>query len=100
MLEQSDGFSGSSPSQSSEHADPIAAIAAELSACPINEHALHQHVWSFVGEERNRGTNPGKVVIALTELVEEALIAPASLRQDIMRSMTLWCVEAYFGRLA
>jgi len=99
MLDQSDGWSMSTATEPDDQVDLVAAIAAELSACPINEAALHQCVWSFVGAERNRGTNPGKVIIALTDLVEDALIVPAALRQGIMRTIILWCVEAYFGHL-
>lgn len=99
MFEQSDGWSSATAPESNEQVDLVAAIAAELSACPINEAALHQHVWSFVGAERNRGTNPGKVIIALTDLVEDALIVPAALRQGLLRKIILWCVEAYFGHL-
>lgn len=99
MLEQSDGWSSSNSTDSNEKVDLVAAIADELSSCPIDDSALRQYVWIYVGAERNRGTNPGKVIITLTELVEKALISPAGMRQALMRSIILWCVEAYFGHL-
>jgi hypothetical protein len=80
-------------------ADLRAAIAAALDETPIDDNALRQAVWTFVGTERHAGTSPGHVVIALTELMTAAQITSMADRQAATRRVILWCVEAYFGHL-
>ena len=79
--------------------DLRAVISAALVATPVDERSLWRGVWTFVGEERNAGTSPGHVIIALTALVDAANISPAPSRQALMRRVILWSVEAYFGHL-
>ena len=74
-------------------------IANALAATPIDELSLRRGVWTYVGAERHAGTSPGHVIMALTDLIEVATIAPPANRQALMRSVILWCVEAYFGHL-
>ena len=74
-------------------------IATALSATPIDELSLRRGVWTYVGAERHAGASPGRVIMALTDLIEAATIAPPADRQAVMRSVILWCVEAYFGHL-
>jgi hypothetical protein len=74
-------------------------IATALAATPVDERSLRRGVWTFVGSERDLGTSPGHVIVALTELVEASSIAPSPMRQSVMRQVILWCVEAYFGHL-
>ena len=74
-------------------------IAAALAATPVDEESLRRGVWTYVGAERHAGAPAGRVIVTLTELVEEARLEPASVRQPIMRRVILWCVEAYFGHL-
>ncbi len=68
-------------------------ISAALTANPVDECALRRGVWTYVGAERHAGTSPGRVIMALTELVEAPRISPASVRQSLMRRVILWCVE-------
>jgi len=74
-------------------------IANALAATPIDELSLRRGVWTYVGAERHAGASPGRVIMALTDLIEATTIAPPSDRQAITRSVILWCVEAYFGHL-
>ena len=74
-------------------------IAAALAATPVDEESLRQAVWTYVGAERDVGARPGSVIVTLTELVEAAPMAPRTVRDELMRRVILWCVEAYFGRL-
>ena len=74
-------------------------IVTALAAVPVDEDALRHRVWTLVGNERNAGASPGQVIIALTDLVSEARLAPASVHQTRLRQVILWCVEAYFGHL-
>ena len=74
-------------------------IAAALATTPVDEDALRRGVWTYVGAERHAGESPGRVIMALTELLEKARLEPASARQPLMRLVILWCVEAYFGHL-
>ncbi len=74
-------------------------ISSALSATPVNETILRRGVWTYVGAERHAGTSPGRVIMALTELVEASRIEPMAVRQALMRRVILWCVEAYFGHL-
>jgi hypothetical protein len=75
------------------------AIAESLAVMPIADEGLRRGVWTFVAAERNAGTSPGHVIMALTELVEAAKVRPATARPPLMRRVILWCVEAYFGHL-
>ncbi len=74
-------------------------ISTALAATPIDEAALRRGVWTLVGMERDAGASPGYIIIALTELVEMAPLTPASVKQEQLRQVILWCVEAYFGHL-
>lgn len=74
-------------------------IAAALATMPVDQESLRRGVWTYVGAERHAGASPGRVIVTLTELVEEAMLEPESLREPIMRRVILWCVEAYFGHL-
>jgi hypothetical protein len=79
--------------------DLRAVISAALKKYRVDEEVLRRGVWTFVGAERHAGTSPGHVIMALTELVEAANIAPIAAHQARMRQVILWCVEAYFGHL-
>ena len=74
-------------------------IAAALATDPVDEHALHRAVWSYVVGARQGGTSPGYVVMTLGRLVESARITSGSARQAVTSLVTRWCVEAYLGRL-
>jgi hypothetical protein len=74
-------------------------IAEALDVTPVAEDALRRSVWTFVGAERNAGTSPGHLIMALTNLVEASDVSPIAARQVLMRRVILWCVEAYFGHL-
>jgi hypothetical protein len=74
-------------------------IATSLATTPVDDQALRRGVWTYVCAERDLGTRPGSVIITLTEMVESSTIAPRSVRDDVMRRVILWCVEAYFGHL-
>lgn len=92
-------FATRSPSDLADERDLRSVIVAALSARPVYEQALRRGVWTYVGAERDAGASPGQVIVALTQLVDEASIAPMPVRRALMRSVLLWCVEAYFGRL-
>ena len=74
-------------------------ISAALAARPIDESMLRRGVWTYVGEERHAGTSPGRVILALTELIERSKATSRMEQQAVMRRVILWCVEAYFGHL-
>ena len=74
-------------------------IATALAATPVDDQVLRRGVWTYVCAERDVGTRPGHVIIALTEMVESSTVAPRSMRDDLMRRVILWCVEAYFSHL-
>ena len=74
-------------------------IAAALAAASVDQEALRQAVWTYVGAEQDVGARPGTVIVTLTELVEASPVAPRSVRDDLTRRVILWCVEAYFGHL-
>lgn len=74
-------------------------IVAALARTPVDQESLRRGVWTYVGAERRAGSAAGRVIVTLTELVEEARLEPASVRQPMMRRVILWCVEAYFGHL-
>jgi len=79
--------------------DLRAAIDAALTTEPLDERLLRDAVFTFVGVERDAGVSPGPVILALTERVETAGVVPAGHEQTLVRSVILWCVEAYFGHL-
>jgi len=79
--------------------DLRAVISAALAATPVDEQSLRRGVWTYVSAERNAGTSPGHVIMALTDLVEYADLAQQQLRQELLRRVILWSVEAYFGHL-
>lgn len=74
------------------------AIGATLAATPIDEYALRRGVFTYVSAERGIGTLPGDVIACVTTIVE-ASSAPGGAREAVVRRMTRWCEEAYFGRL-
>src|SRR3954470_19777644 len=74
-------------------------ICEALAARPIDESMLRRGVWTYVGEERQAGTSPGRVILTLTELIERSKGTSKMEQQAIMRRVILWCVEAYFGHL-
>ena len=79
--------------------DLRAVIDQALAAAPVDEQALREGVWTYVRAERAVGVAPGVVILALTDMVEGARIAPTARRLACTRQVILWCVEAYFGRL-
>lgn len=79
--------------------DLRAVIAAALGAVPVDEQALRDSVWTYVRGERQVGVAPGTVILALTDMVQRAEIAPEAASLARTRDVILWCVEAYFGRL-
>jgi hypothetical protein len=90
------------PRSAADVADPQdlrAVITRALAANPVDEMSLRRGVWTYVGAERHAGTSPGHVIMALTDLIEAAPVMPPADRQALMRSVILWCVEAYFGHL-
>jgi hypothetical protein len=76
-----------------------AAISRVLDETPVDEQRLRDAVWNYVGAEREAGVSPGRVMIAVTGLVEAARNIPTSARQLLLRSVIHWTVEANFGRL-
>ena len=74
-------------------------IAAALATTPVDGESLRRGVYSYVGAERKLGTSAGRVIVALTDLVECSSIVPTSIQQAVTRRVILWCVDAYFGRL-
>ena len=79
--------------------DLRAVISAALATVPVDEESLRRGVWTYVRAERDVGTSPGFVIVALTELVDVSTIDQVSVRQFVTRQVILWCVEAYFGYL-
>lgn len=74
-------------------------IATALAGTPVDDQVLRRGVWTYVCSERDVGTRPGSVILALTDLVESSSVEPRSLRDDLTRRVILWCVEAYFSHL-
>jgi hypothetical protein len=74
-------------------------ICEALTARPVNESMLRRGVWTYVCEERQAGTSPGRVILTLTELIEKSKGTSKMEQQAVMRRVILWCVEAYFGHL-
>jgi hypothetical protein len=87
------------PAELSDVEDLRSAIANALAATPVYDQSLRRCVWTYVGAERDAGTPPGRVIVALTELVDAARIVPTSVALALTRRVILWCVEAYFGQL-
>ncbi len=82
------------------NADDYRAVIIEaLTAAPVDEQALRDGVWTYVRLEREVGVAPGLVILALTEMVEAAKLAPHEATLARTRQVILWCVEAYFGHL-
>lgn len=74
-------------------------IAAALAATPIDDESLRRAVWTYVRSQRDAGTSPSAVIVALTGLVDSSPVQPPLVRQSTTRHVILWCVEAYFGYL-
>lgn len=74
-------------------------ICAALAARPVDESMLRRGVWTYVREEHQAGTSPGRVILTLTELIENAKATSRMEQQAVIRRVILWCVEAYFGHL-
>jgi hypothetical protein len=79
--------------------DLRAVIQAALAATPIDETMLRRGVWTYVSVERHAGTAPGRVIMALNDMIDEAAISPLATRNALTRRVVLWGVEAYFGHL-
>ena len=90
------------PRTAEEIADVVdlrAVIHAALTGTPVDDTMLRRSVWTYVSVERHAGTSPGQVIVALTDLIDEAAPGALSARQALTRRVILWCVEAYFGHL-
>jgi hypothetical protein len=83
--------------QHNDARDLRAVIVEALAAAPIDEQTLRDGVWTYVRGEREVGVAPGVVILALTDMVERAKLAP-DVRTARTREVILWCVEAYFGQ--
>ncbi|HKW46188.1 MAG TPA: hypothetical protein VJN70_02030 [Gemmatimonadaceae bacterium] len=84
--------------EEAEAEDLQLAIGATLAATPIDDYALRRGVLTYVSSERGIGTLPGDLIACLTTIVETSS-APTQAREAVMRRVTLWCLEGYFGRL-
>lgn len=86
-----------------EDAEDLCGVIVEALAVPVaasgGERALRNAVWTYVRGERAIGVAPGVVILELTEMVQQAKIAPDAARLERTRAVILWCVEAYFGQL-
>lgn len=71
-------------------------IAETLAAGTIDDSVLQRVVWTYVGEERRAGTAVGRVILTLTELIEQSLAVPRAEQNALARRVILWCVEAYY----
>ena len=87
------------PEESADVFDLRAVIHAALAVTPIDDAMLRRGVWTYVSVERDAGTSPGHVIMALNDLIDDAALSPLSARQAVTRRVILWCVEAYFGHL-
>jgi hypothetical protein len=88
-----------SQAQLDDRQDLESVISQALAARPIKEAMLRRGVWTYVGEERDAGTSPGRVILTLTELIEKSKTTSKMEQQAVIRRVILWCVEAYFGHL-
>src|SRR3954463_2641741 len=79
--------------QAEDSQDLESVISQALSAGSANLPALRQGVWTYVGEERHRGTSPGRVIAALTGLIEAHAPSATAERAEVERQVILWCVE-------
>lgn len=79
--------------------DLLAAVDSALAAEPVDERLLREAVFTYVDAERDAGVPPGHVILALTERVRMAAMVPSADVPFHVRSVILWCVEAYFGHL-
>jgi hypothetical protein len=79
--------------------DLASVISEALASRPVDQSMLRRGVWTYVGEERQAGTSPGCVILALTQLVEKSKRTSTMEQHAVMRHVILWCVEAYFGHL-
>ena len=86
--------------QDEDTQDLASVISAALKASPIDIASLRRGVWTYVGEERQAGTSPGRVILALTELIDATTAGASAMeRGAVTKRVILWCVEAYFGQL-
>jgi hypothetical protein len=76
-----------------------AAIQEALDTPHRDERLLREAVWTFVGFERDAGVPPGRIIIAITGLVESARTVALADRAPLLRRVILWSVEAFFGHL-
>ena len=88
-----------SASQIADSVDLRSVIRDALAAAPVDEAMLRRGVWTYVGAERDAGTRPGHVIMALTNLMDDAPITAVVERQALTRRVILWGVEAYSGHL-
>ena len=88
-----------SVAQDSDECDLRTVIVDALAAASCDEQTLRDGVWTYVRGEREVGVAPGVVIVALTDMVDRARIAPEDARVATTRDVILWCVEAYFGQL-
>ena len=79
--------------------DLASVIVSARAASPVDIAALRRGVWTYVGEERHSGTPPGRIILALTELIDASGRRSIMQREAITKRVILWCVEAYFGQL-
>ena len=98
MFDRPDNGAPNDASLSFDHVDLLAAVACELTTQPIDVPLLHQHLWNYVVGERDRGTAPGRVIMVLTELVDETVDVATMQRQALQRVVLHSAVEAYFGQ--
>ncbi len=85
--------------QHQDQRDLRAVIVEALADPSVDEQALRDGVWTYVRAEQMVGVAPGVVILALTDMVERAKLAPEAVRLARTREVILWCVEAYFGQL-
>jgi hypothetical protein len=87
------------PAQAADIRDLGSAISRALASSPIDISSLRRGVWTYVAEERRVGTSPGRVILALTDLIDASPRMSAMQRGAATRRVILWSVEAYFGQL-
>lgn len=87
------------PAQLEDMRDLESVITAALHAQPIDIVMLRRGVWTYVGEQRRAGASPGRIILTLTELIEQPRSTSSMEMHAVMRRVILWCVEAYFGQL-
>jgi len=85
--------------QLEDRLDLASVVSEALAAHPVDETMLRRGVWTYVGEERQAGTSPGRVFLTLTELIERSPRTSVMEQRAVMQRVILWSVEAYFGRL-